>query len=146
VRCVGLAYLDAMVWRDGIPSAALRDQSRMFPRVGWKDAWNMATENSVVSRHCWILCALSGERTNVLWRILSMSCCHRGERAEGEREREKDKPRPNGESNTCQQRNVATHRDVCALHIYSSPDTASKRGRSRASSARRSKKAAGRSV
>lgn len=34
VRCVGLAYLDAMVWWDGIPSLALRDQSRTFPRVG----------------------------------------------------------------------------------------------------------------
>ena len=49
----------------------------------------MATENSMVSQHCWILCALSGECTNVLWRILSMTCCHRchrGERTERERD------------------------------------------------------------
>jgi hypothetical protein len=52
-----------------------------------------------------------------------------------------------GKSNIfCQQSNATTHRDVRALYIDSSPDTASKCGRSRASSARRSKKAAGRSV
>jgi hypothetical protein len=34
IRCVYLAYLDAMAWWEGIPSVALRDQSRMFPRVG----------------------------------------------------------------------------------------------------------------